>query len=68
MSQVETFQRRDATEDEINSLPHIVDNIPVAVWIAEFVGAAERFTYYGITTPWRKLQIDAYCGYCGDKC
>lgn len=47
--------RRDATEEELRTLPHVIDDIPLAVWIAAFVGAAERFTYYGITAPWRKL-------------
>ena len=49
----EVFERRDATEEEIRSLPHVVDKIPVTVWVAESIGAAERFTYYGITAPWR---------------
>ena len=62
MRQLETFERRDATEDEIDSLPHVVDDIPTAVWIAEFIGAAERVTYYSITTPWRELPINGRGG------
>ena len=61
-SQPGSFERRDATEEEIRSLPHVVDEIPLAVWIAELVGAAERFTYYGLTTPWRELEVHGYAG------
>ena len=45
---------RDATEEEIKSLRHVVDTIPRIVWVALMVGAAERFTYYGVSAPWRK--------------
>jgi POT family proton-dependent oligopeptide transporter len=51
------FQRRDATEEEIRSLRHIVDDIPSTVWIVALAGAAERFTYYAVTAPWRKLFL-----------
>lgn len=47
-------ERRDATEDEIKTLPHVVDSIPLVVWIALVAGALERFTYYAVTAPWRK--------------
>ncbi|MCJ1250448.1 hypothetical protein MMC30_007676 [Trapelia coarctata] len=49
-------ERRDATEEEIKTLRHVVDNIPTPVWIALFVGAAERFTYFGITAPWQNYM------------
>ena len=52
----EVFQRRDASDHECQTLPHVVDEIPTTVWIAALIGAAERFTYYGITAPWRELQ------------
>lgn len=45
--------RRDATRDEIESLPHVVDDVPYIVWAALLAGAAERFTFYAITAPWR---------------
>jgi len=45
---------RDATEEEIRTLPRVVDRIPLAAWAAALVGAAERFSYYAIVTIWRK--------------
>lgn len=50
---------RDATEEEIKILPHVVDRIPFAAWAVILAGAAERFTYFGVIAPWRKdyLQI-----------
>ncbi|KAI9679130.1 MAG: hypothetical protein M1822_007340 [Bathelium mastoideum] len=50
------FERRDATEEDLTNLPHVVDAIPTAVWVAELIGAAERFTYYGITAPWQNYM------------
>ncbi|KAJ5437343.1 hypothetical protein N7491_003896 [Penicillium cf. griseofulvum] len=49
-------ERRDATEDEIKTLPHVVDSIPLIVWIALVAGASERFTYYAVTTPWQNYM------------
>lgn len=45
---------RDATDDEIRSLPRAVDRIPLAAWAAALVGSAERFSYYSIISIWRK--------------
>jgi POT family proton-dependent oligopeptide transporter len=51
---------QEATEEEINSLRHVVDELPRKVWISLLVGGAERFTFYVVSTPWREyvLQID----------
>jgi hypothetical protein len=49
-----TTEDRDATEEEINTLPLMVDKIPVAAWIVIVAGSCERFTYFGIIAPWRK--------------
>ena len=49
---------RDATEEEITALPHVTDKIPFAAWAVIIAGAAERFTYFGLLAPWRKLTID----------
>lgn len=45
---------QEATEWEIDNLLHVVDDIPVTVWLAALVGAAERFAWYGNTGPLRK--------------
>ncbi|KAI7763817.1 hypothetical protein LZL87_012715 [Fusarium oxysporum] len=46
-------ERRDATEDEIKELRHVVDSVSVAVWVALIANATERFTFYAVTTPWQ---------------
>lgn len=47
------YERRDATEDEINELPDVADSLSSIVWIALVVSGAERFLFYAVTTPWR---------------
>ena len=48
-------ERHNATEDEIKALQHIPDDkLPRTVWIALAISAVERFTFWAITTPWRK--------------
>ena len=53
----EPFQQRDATEDEIETLPHIRDKLPFVAWVVIIAGAAERFTYFGLMAPWRKFFL-----------
>ncbi|KAH8430827.1 uncharacterized protein LDX57_008491 [Aspergillus melleus] len=36
-----------ATENEIRDLEHVADSLPLRVWVAAFIGMAERFAYYG---------------------
>ncbi|KAK4448499.1 POT family-domain-containing protein [Podospora aff. communis PSN243] len=45
--------RREATQAEIDSLPHVADKVPFAAWAVILAGAAERFTYFGIISPWQ---------------
>ncbi|KAE8357813.1 hypothetical protein BDV27DRAFT_151002 [Aspergillus caelatus] len=40
------YEIRDATEDGIKPLPHMVDSVPFIVWIALVAGASKRFTFY----------------------
>jgi hypothetical protein len=56
-SSASTIEDRDATEEQINTLPLLVDKIPAAAWIVIVAGSCERFTYFGIITPWRKQQL-----------
>ncbi|GIJ88176.1 hypothetical protein Asppvi_007094 [Aspergillus pseudoviridinutans] len=39
-----------SAHDEENLLP-VVDDVPFPVWLLAFVGAAERFVWYGATSP-----------------
>lgn len=61
---VESQDQQWATDREVETLRNVVDDLPVTVWIAAFVGAAERFTFYGLTAPWRtsciSMPIAAY--------
>ena len=45
---------RDATNEEIQMLQHVVDKIPRTVWLVAFAGAARCLAYYGTIVPWRK--------------
>ncbi|KAL8980140.1 MAG: hypothetical protein Q9205_004699, partial [Flavoplaca limonia] len=47
---------RDATEDEVATLPHVTDRIPIAAWIVILAGAAERATYFGVIAPWQNYM------------
>ncbi|KAE8418064.1 hypothetical protein BDV36DRAFT_308860 [Aspergillus pseudocaelatus] len=47
------YERRDATEDEINELPHVAGSISSIFWIALVVSGEERFLFYAATTPWQ---------------
>lgn len=48
---------KDATDEEINGLRHVVDQLPRKVWISLLVSGAERFTFYVVSTPWRKYVL-----------
>lgn len=51
---VHAEERRDATDEEIQTLPHVADSISFNVGVALLASAAERFSFYAVTTPWRK--------------
>ncbi|KAH9906637.1 POT family-domain-containing protein [Xylariomycetidae sp. FL2044] len=42
---------RIATEDEVRNLVHVVDRVPVRLWVACIAGVLERFVWYGATAP-----------------
>jgi len=48
--------RRDLTAEEVKTLPHVADSLPLIVLVALVAGGAERFTYYAYTAPWRKVS------------
>lgn len=45
---------RDATDEEVENLPHLVDKLPPAAWAAALIGASERFSYYCFVSIWRE--------------
>ncbi|OTA90872.1 hypothetical protein M434DRAFT_397647 [Hypoxylon sp. CO27-5] len=40
-----------ATEDEVRDLLHVVDRVPLRLWMACLAGILERFVWYGATSP-----------------
>ena len=52
-----TAEGEPATEEEIKNLFHVVDDIPIGVWLASFVASAERFTWFGATGPLRMAYL-----------
>ena len=57
VEQTKTAEGEPATEEEIKNLFHVVDDIPVGVWLASFVASAERFTWFGATGPLRMAYL-----------
>ncbi|OBR10853.1 Oligopeptide transporter [Colletotrichum higginsianum IMI 349063] len=47
---------RDATDDEVENLPHLVDKLPPAAWAAALIGASERFSYYCFVSIWQNYM------------
>ncbi|KAK3290960.1 oligopeptide transporter [Chaetomium fimeti] len=56
VSDVESTLPRDATDEEVHTLPRVVDRIPIAAWAAALVGAAERFSYYSTVSIWQNYM------------
>ncbi|KAK5659573.1 hypothetical protein OQA88_775 [Cercophora sp. LCS_1] len=56
VSDTESGFPREATEEELATLPRVVDHIPLAAWAAALVGAAERFSYYAIVSIWQNYM------------
>jgi POT family proton-dependent oligopeptide transporter len=46
-----------ATEHGEENLLPVVDDVPLPVWLIAFVGAAERFVWYGATSPLRESAV-----------
>ena len=51
---------RVATEDEVRDLLHVVDRVPVWLWVACLAGILERFVWYGATAPIRAWYLPIY--------
>ncbi|KAL2268417.1 hypothetical protein VTJ83DRAFT_3263 [Remersonia thermophila] len=47
---------REATDEDLRTLPRIVDKVPLAAWAAALVGSAERFSYYCIISIWQNYM------------
>ncbi|KAJ6617094.1 oligopeptide transporter [Mycena sp. CBHHK59/15] len=49
----------DEPSEEIATLRHVADKIPVAAWLVAAVALSERCTYYGITAPLQNYMQNA---------
>ncbi|KAF4830196.1 Peptide transporter PTR2 [Colletotrichum tropicale] len=55
-AQVVDLVPRDATNDEIENLSHVVDRLPPESWVAALIGASERFSYYCFVSIWQNYM------------
>ncbi|KAJ7216307.1 MFS peptide transporter [Mycena pura] len=44
------------TSEELATLRHVGDKIPLSAWLVALIALSERFTYYGLTAPFRKCH------------
>ncbi|ABN64942.1 peptide transporter [Scheffersomyces stipitis CBS 6054] len=47
---------RTPTEDEMKTLRHVSESIPISCWLVAIVELAERFSYYGLSAPFQNYM------------
>lgn len=47
---------REPTEEEMATLRHVSEKIPFSCWLVAIVELAERFSYYGLSTPFQNYM------------
>lgn len=47
---------RQPTEEEMKKLRHVSERIPLSCWLVAIVELAERFAYYGLSTPFQNYM------------
>lgn len=52
-----TLDGEEPTESEKATLRRISDKLPVSAWFVAVVELAERFSYYGLSGPFRKCTF-----------
>lgn len=50
---------RTPTEEEMATLRHVSEKIPISCWLVAIVELAERFTYYGLSAPFQNYMQNA---------
>lgn len=43
------------TQDQLETLPRVADKVPIQVWFVMLISTSERFAFYGLQAPFRKL-------------
>ena len=56
MSPLITPDGEEPTDKEAQDLRHVSDRIPLTSWLVAAISLTERFTYYGINSPFRKFD------------
>lgn len=51
---VKEFFPRDATAEEIQTLIHEIEPIPITAWLLAFTGASTQLARFGVTVAWRE--------------
>ncbi|EGV60397.1 peptide transporter ptr2 [Yamadazyma tenuis] len=51
-----TEEKVEATTEELKTLRHISGSIPIRCWLVAIVELAERFSYYGLSTPFQNYM------------
>lgn len=51
---------REAKNEEIRTLVHEPDEIPIIAWLLAFTGAAAQLARFGVTVTWRKFMVSSY--------
>lgn len=51
-----SLEGTEPTEDEMKSLRRVARKIPLACWLVAVVELAERFSYYGLSTPFQNYM------------
>lgn len=50
--------------EDLKHLRRVVDDIPGRLWAVAIIGFWERFAFWGLTAPWRTLQLPNGEGQC----
>lgn len=50
---------REPTDLEMKTLRHVSEKIPLSCWLVAIVELAERFSYYGLSTPFQNYMQNA---------
>ena len=58
-SPVDEDEGRTPTNEEMKTLRHVSEKIPIRCWLVAIVELAERFSYYGLSAPFQNyMQYD----------
>jgi POT family proton-dependent oligopeptide transporter len=47
------IESTEPTEEQLRTLQHVSDKLPLAAWLVVAFSSAERFSYFGFTGPLR---------------